>query len=219
MNLQEFFTENPRVAIAFSGGVDSSYLLYAALHHGARARAYYVNSAFQPAFELEDARRLAGELNADMKVLPVDVLASEAVTANPPDRCYHCKQMIFRTILAAAEADGYTREQYDKALESMGMTADECVAAITDAFDMDTSLSLLGSGYADNTISAGYCKAEEGRLYFSSTTAFDEADFVGYTLAGGIMTWTDEDGALAGQLAPAEQVLMQFPAEWTKAAA
>ena len=107
MNLQEFFAENPRVAIAFSGGVDSSYLLYAALHYGARARAYYVNSAFQPAFELEDARRLAGELNADMKVLPVDVLASEAVTANPPDRCYHCKQMIFRTILAAAEADGF----------------------------------------------------------------------------------------------------------------
>lgn len=107
MNLQEFFAENPRVAIAFSGGVDSSYLLYAALHYGARARAYYVNSAFQPAFELEDARRLAGELNADMKVLPVDVLASETVTANPPDRCYHCKQMIFRTILAAAEADGF----------------------------------------------------------------------------------------------------------------
>ena len=106
MNLQEFFAENPRVAIAFSGGVDSSYLLYAALHYGARARAYYVNSAFQPAFELEDARRLAGELNADMEVLPVDVLASETVTANPPDRCYHCKQMIFRTILAAAEADG-----------------------------------------------------------------------------------------------------------------
>ena len=76
MNLQEFFAENPRVAIAFSGGVDSSYLLYAALHYGARARAYYVNSAFQPAFELEDARRLAGELNADMKVLPVDVLGS-----------------------------------------------------------------------------------------------------------------------------------------------
>ena len=90
MNLQEFFAENPRVAIAFSGGADSSYLLYAALHYGARARAYYVNSAFQPAFELEDARRLAGELNADMKVLPVDVLASETVTANPPDRCYHC---------------------------------------------------------------------------------------------------------------------------------
>ena len=129
------------------------------------------------------------------------------------------KPVLTEALYSQAETDGYTREQYDKALESMGMTADECVAAITDAFDMDTFLSLLGSGYADNTISAGYCKAEEGRLYFSDTTAFDETDFVGYTLAGDIMTWTDEDGALAGQLAPAEQVLMQFPAEWTKAAA
>ena len=46
------------IALAFSGGVDSSYLLYAALRYGARVRAYYVNSAFQPRFELEDARRL-----------------------------------------------------------------------------------------------------------------------------------------------------------------
>ena len=38
----------------------------------------------------------------------MDVLASETVTANQPDRCYHCKQVIFRTILAAAEADGFT---------------------------------------------------------------------------------------------------------------
>ena len=32
MNLQEFFKENPKVALAFSGGVDSSYLLYAAMN-------------------------------------------------------------------------------------------------------------------------------------------------------------------------------------------
>lgn len=38
MDLQQFFKENPRVAIAFSGGVDSSYLLYAALRYGARIR-------------------------------------------------------------------------------------------------------------------------------------------------------------------------------------
>ena len=63
MDLQQFFKENPRVAIAFSGGVDSSYLLYAALRYGARIRAYYVNSAFQPRFELEDARRLSGDLH------------------------------------------------------------------------------------------------------------------------------------------------------------
>ena len=107
MDLQQFFKENPRVAIAFSGGVDSSYLLYAALRYGARVRAYYVNSAFQPRFELEDARRLAGDLHADLRELQVDVLSSPIVTANPPDRCYHCKRVIFRTIAAAAAEDGF----------------------------------------------------------------------------------------------------------------
>ena len=45
MDLQEFFKENPKVALAFSGGVDSSYLLYAAMKYGADVKAYYVPAA------------------------------------------------------------------------------------------------------------------------------------------------------------------------------
>ena len=108
MTLTEFFHENPKAAIAFSGGVDSAYLLYAALQSGADVRAYYVKSAFQPQFELDDARRLAETLSADMRVLDVDILADETVAANPPDRCYHCKRHIFSAIASAAAADGYT---------------------------------------------------------------------------------------------------------------
>lgn len=108
MNLQEFFTENPKLALAFSGGVDSAYLLYAAMNHGARIRAYYVKSVFQPLFELDDARRMAGELGADMRILDVDVLADPAVADNPPERCYHCKKAIFTAIAKAAAEDGYT---------------------------------------------------------------------------------------------------------------
>lgn len=107
MTLQDFFTENPKVAIAFSGGVDSAYLLYAAIQCGAQARAYYVNSAFQPQFELDDAKRLAGELGADMRILTVDVLADATVTANPADRCYHCKRVIFSLIAEEAAKDQY----------------------------------------------------------------------------------------------------------------
>ena len=55
MNLHEFFTDHPRVAIAFSGGVDSAYLLYAAKQYAKDVCAYYVKSAFQPQFELNDA--------------------------------------------------------------------------------------------------------------------------------------------------------------------
>ena len=57
MTLSRIFRENPRAALGFSGGVDSAYLLYAALTAGAQVKAYYVKSPFQPRFELEDARR------------------------------------------------------------------------------------------------------------------------------------------------------------------
>ena len=108
MTLKEFFAEHPRTALAFSGGVDSAYLLYAAIQCGAQVRAYYVKSAFQPQFELDDARRLARELRADLRVLEADALADPRVAANPPDRCYYCKTGIFSAILSAARADGFT---------------------------------------------------------------------------------------------------------------
>ncbi len=107
MELREFFALHPRVALAFSGGVDSSYLLYAALRWAEDVGVYYVRSAFQPEFEVRDALRLAGELGAEVKLLRADVLSCPAVAANPADRCYHCKTNIMSTIRAAAAADGY----------------------------------------------------------------------------------------------------------------
>lgn len=108
MELERFFAENPCAAVAFSGGADSAYLLYAAVKAGANVKAYYVKTAFQPQFELEDAKKLAGELGTPMQVLPLDILCDQAVTANPPDRCYHCKKRIFSAIRAAAAQDGFS---------------------------------------------------------------------------------------------------------------
>ena len=108
MELMEFFQAHPQAAIAFSGGVDSAYLLWAGMRAGTRVKAYYAKTAFQPAFELEDAKRLAQELGAELEILPVDILCREEVTANPADRCYHCKRALFETILKAAKADGFS---------------------------------------------------------------------------------------------------------------
>ena len=105
--LADFFRKNPRCALAFSGGVDSAYLLWAAVRFARQTAAYYVNTPFQPAFELADARRLAEGLGADLRVLNVDILDDKAVTANGPDRCYHCKRRLFTEIRRAAGADGY----------------------------------------------------------------------------------------------------------------
>ena len=107
MNLQEFFVENPAGALAFSGGTDSSLLVWAASRWGENWRAYYVHSAFQPAFELADARRIAGQCGMPLTVIQGDVLSNPTVTANPPDRCYHCKHMVFGAILDRARADGF----------------------------------------------------------------------------------------------------------------
>ena len=105
--LDAFFARTPRLAVAFSGGCDSSFLLAAALRAGCDVRAYGVRTAFQPAFEIEDAQRLAAELGADFELVDADVLAQGEICANALDRCYRCKTFIFSTILARMAEDGF----------------------------------------------------------------------------------------------------------------
>ena len=107
MELHTFFAEHPKIALAFSGGVDSAYLLYASRKYAADVTAYYVKTAFQPEFELRDACRLAEELGAKMRIIQLEVLCDEEITANPANRCYHCKKRIFTAIADAARRDGY----------------------------------------------------------------------------------------------------------------
>ena len=107
MDLKTFFEENQKLAVAFSGGVDSALLLYAAAGAGIDVRAYYVRSQFQPDFELSDARETAAYIGADLTVIEADVLSDEIIRANPADRCYYCKQRIMRCITEQAAADGY----------------------------------------------------------------------------------------------------------------
>lgn len=107
MTLQEFFTEHPRAALGFSGGVDSSYLLWAAVNAGADISPYYIQTAFQPAFELEDAQRLCAQIGVKLNVIRLDALADPRVAANPANRCYYCKVGLFGALRARAKADGY----------------------------------------------------------------------------------------------------------------
>ena len=107
MTLKEFFELNPKIAVAFSGGVDSAFLLSEAVKAGADVRAYCVRSEFNPAFEFEDARKIADYLGADMVQITMSVLEDETVVSNPEDRCYHCKLHIMSRIKEAAADDGY----------------------------------------------------------------------------------------------------------------
>ena len=108
MDLKTFFTENPCGALAYSGGTDSSLLVWAAMEYGKDWHAYYVHSAFQPAFELTDARQIAFQCSMPLTIIEGDILQYPEVVANPADRCYYCKRRVFSMIQHQAAADGYT---------------------------------------------------------------------------------------------------------------
>lgn len=108
MDLQDFFLKYPKVALGFSGGVDSSYLLYAGRQCGADIKPYFIKGAFQPAFEQQDAVRLAELVGADnLTILSVDILQVPQVAENPTNRCYYCKQSLFGLLQQQAREDGY----------------------------------------------------------------------------------------------------------------
>lgn len=126
--LTDFFMDNRKAALAFSGGVDSSFLFYTAKKAGADIRAYFVKTPFQPEFELEDAKKLCTQIGGDLHVLKLDVSVYPDVTRNDINRCYYCKQIIFSEIKKAAAEDGYNvildgTNADDDASERPGMAA------------------------------------------------------------------------------------------------
>ncbi len=105
--LKEYLVSHAPLAVAFSGGADSTYLLYAAKQCGIQVKAYTVRSAFQPRSETENAVRMARMLGAEYHVIDVDVLYDPTISSNPPDRCYHCKMLLFHSILTSTRHDGF----------------------------------------------------------------------------------------------------------------
>lgn len=84
------------VLIAFSGGVDSTFLLKVAHQElGNRAMAATAVSPIHSAREEEDARTLARHIGVRHLIVKGEEMASEAFRRNPPDRCYLCKKTLF----------------------------------------------------------------------------------------------------------------------------
>ena len=87
------------VAIAYSGGVDSSFLAYAAtLALGERVLAITIQSSVEPTGQVELAENFAKTIGFRQVVLPYEQLQNPLFRTNPVDRCYHCKTAILHTI-------------------------------------------------------------------------------------------------------------------------
>jgi len=98
-----------RALVAFSGGVDSAYLLAVAREAlGSRVEAVTARSPSLPLAELEGASDFCRRLGVVHRVVDTDEMRRPGYRANGPDRCYHCKTELFDATSLLAAADGAT---------------------------------------------------------------------------------------------------------------
>lgn len=106
--LQQSLRELGTVLVAFSGGVDSTFLLRAALDTLGTEQVLAVigDSDSYPSREFAEARRLAESLGARFQVVESEELHDARYVANPSNRCYYCKTDLFSRLTALAQAQG-----------------------------------------------------------------------------------------------------------------
>lgn len=96
-----------KVAIAFSGGVDSTFLVKVAHERlGGKVTAVTVDSPFISPDEIAAARAFTAEEKINHIILSINIFKNKFVISNPSDRCYHCKLDVFSSIREFAESKG-----------------------------------------------------------------------------------------------------------------
>jgi len=95
--------------VAFSGGVDSTFLLSVAAEVlGERVLAVTISSPFEIQREVDEAKAFTSALGVEHQLIEIDDLCLDEFRTNPPDRCYHCKKDLFSRMLEIAEERGFS---------------------------------------------------------------------------------------------------------------
>jgi uncharacterized protein len=105
--LENILKEMESVVLAFSGGVDSTFLLKIATLSHVRTMAVIGVSPTMPDQDFRDAEEMVKALNVPYRIIETSELESAYFRGNPPDRCFHCKNELFGKLSEIAESEGY----------------------------------------------------------------------------------------------------------------
>jgi uncharacterized protein len=120
VRLREILRANSPLIIAYSGGVDSAFLLAEARRElGDRMLGVIADSPSLPRQSLAEAVALARAIGAPVEVVHTHEVENPDYAANPPNRCYFCKAELFQTLDALARSRGYTAIAYGENSDDM----------------------------------------------------------------------------------------------------
>ena len=111
--LQDIIRDSAPLVIAYSGGVDSAFLLAVAVKTiGDGCLGVIADSPSLPRQALADALELAHQIGASVEVVATDEMRDPAYTSNPVNRCYFCKAELFTKLAGLAQDRGFRAIAY-----------------------------------------------------------------------------------------------------------
>ncbi|SFE54332.1 ATP-dependent sacrificial sulfur transferase LarE [Alteribacillus iranensis] len=121
-NLQEILRQLDTIVIAFSGGVDSTFLLKVSLETLGKDNVLAVtaDSETYPFEELEEAKQLAKQLGARHEIIETSELNIPGYSENTPNRCYFCKKSLFDHLIPIMHSQGYKNMAFGLIADDMG---------------------------------------------------------------------------------------------------